>query len=178
MDEFLLSAGAQAFGDGSHESTRGALEMLGQIDPGAFSPRRACDMGAGSGILSLAMLRQFGCPVVAVDIARDALETIRENFRASGDSGQLTVIHADGFGHPEIAAHAPYDLIVMNILPEPLLKLAADANDHLAPGGALILAGILLAKESIITQSYQSLALELTARIVVGDWVTLLWQKE
>lgn len=176
MQEMKLLAGAAAFGDGSHESTRGVLEMLARLDPAAFTPKIACDVGAGSGIISLAITQKFGCDVLATDIAKSAIETLRENIR--GHTGApITPLQADGFDHPVIAARAPFDLIIMNILPEPLLKLAVDANAHLAPGGALILAGILLSKESIIIQAYQVLELELTARIVIGDWVTLLWQK-
>ena len=171
-----LMAGAAAFGDGSHPSTRGVLEALARIDPAQFTPRNACDIGAGSGIISFAITQKFGCPVVATDMAKSAIETLKQNI-AQNHVTSITSIHADGFAHPEIAERAPFDLIVMNILPEPLLKLAGAANAHLAEGGALILSGILLSKESIIIQAYQILDLELTTRIVIGDWVTLLWQK-
>ena len=176
MREMELLAGAAAFGDGTHPSTRGALEALARIDPALFSPRNACDVGAGSGIISFAMAQKFGCDVLATDIAKSAVETLAHNI-ATNDVASITPIHADGFAHPAIAARAPFDLIVMNILPAPLLKLAVAANSHLAAGGVLILAGILIANQSIIIQSYQSLDLELTSRIVIGDWVTLLWQK-
>ena len=58
---------AQAFGDGTHPTTFGVLNALEAIDPEAFRPRVACDMGTGSGILALAMAQRFGCAVVAVD---------------------------------------------------------------------------------------------------------------
>lgn len=177
MQEMKLLAGAAAFGDGRHESTRGVLEMLARLDPAAFAPQIACDVGAGSGIISFAIAQKFGCPVLATDIAKSAIQTLKENVR-SHTGAAITPLHADGFDHPKIGEHAPFDLIVMNILPEPLLKLARDAEGNLAAGGALILAGILISKESIIIQAYQALELELTARIVIGDWVTLLWQKE
>ena len=50
----ILEAGPHAFGDGSHPTTMGVLTALEAIDPTAFTPRMACDMGAGSGILALA----------------------------------------------------------------------------------------------------------------------------
>ena len=177
MREMELMAGAHAFGDGNHPSTRGVLEALMLIDPDAFTPINACDIGAGSGIISFAIARKFGCPVLATDMAKSAIETLKQNITQNNGTA-ITPIHADGFAHPEIAARAPFDLMVMNILPEPLLKLANAANTHLAEGGVLIISGILLSKESIIIQAYQMLDLELTTRIVIGDWVTLLWQKE
>lgn len=176
MSELTLSAGAHAFGDGSHPTTRGVIEALAQIDPALFSPACALDMGAGSGILSLAMAERFGCPVLAVDIEKSAVEALAENARANGVAG-ITALHADGFDHPEIAARAHYDLIVMNILAEPLVRLAADARAHLATEGVLILSGILLWQETAIREAYQALALELTGRIQIGDWVTLIWQQ-
>jgi ribosomal protein L11 methyltransferase len=172
----VIEAGSHAFGDGTHESTRGVMEALARIDPAQFTPRHACDIGAGSGIISFAMAQKFACPVLATDIAKSAVDTLKQNI-LENKVASITPIHADGFAHPAIAARAPFDLIVMNILPEPLLKLAGAANAHLASGGVLILSGVLLSKESIIIQAYQLLDLELTSRIVIGDWVTLLWQK-
>ena len=65
----------------------------------------------------------------------------------------------------------------MNILAEPLLRLAADADAHLASEGVLVLSGILSWQEPPLREAYASLGLELTSRLQVGDWVTLLWQK-
>jgi ribosomal protein L11 methyltransferase len=173
-----IQAGAHAFGDGAHPTTRGVLEALAMIDPAEFTPRNACDMGAGSGILSFAIIEKFGCPVVAVDMAASAVATLKENARRNGLDSRMTALQADGFEHPEIAAHAPYDLITMNILAEPLVALAATAADHLASGGVLVMSGVLVWQEAKITESYQCLGLELASRLQLGDWVTLVWQKE
>ncbi len=179
MNEVILESGPQAFGDGSHPSTRGVLEALALIDPAEFSPGSACDIGAGSGILSFAIHARFCCPVLAVDNSIQAIETLQENrTRLVLDSSAVAALNAEGFAHPVIAASAPFDLIVMNILPEPLLALAVAAERHLALGGVLILAGILMANEQTIINAYQHLELELTGRVLVGDWVTLIWQKE
>lgn len=191
MTTIELSAGPAAFGDGTHPTTAGVLAALQAIDPAEFSPRSACDIGAGSGIISFALVEKFHCPVVAVDIERSAVATIRENAARNGvplldPSSQpspaggegVLALQADGFDHPEITVRAPYDLIVMNILAPPLLKLAADAEHRLATGGVLIISGILLWQEDQIREAYQVLGLELSFRIAVGDWVTLVWQQE
>lgn len=176
MDSLTLSAGAHAFGDGAHPTTRGVIEALAMIDPAEFTPRIACDMGAGSGIISFAIIEKFGCPVVAVDVEASAVATLKENAARNG-IGNLHAIHADGFNHREIAARAPYDLITMNILAEPLMRLAGEACRHLADDGVMVLSGILQWQETQITQAYASLGLTLSARLVAGDWVTLVWQK-
>ena len=92
-------------------------------------------------------------------------------------ASKLLPLQADGFAHPAFQLVAPFDLIVMNILAEPLLALAGDTARHLAQGGVLIISGILLWQESQIRAAYQGLGLELASRLTVGDWVTLVWQK-
>ena len=175
---FTLAAGVGAFGDGSHPTTRGVLAALASIDPVLFTPRMACDIGCGSGIVTLAMAAAFSCSVVAVDISEQAIETMRENASINGVADRVLAVRADGFAHPTIAAQAPYDLMVMNILAEPLLRLAAPADAHLASGGGLLLSGMLSWQESAITEAYGSLGLERTARLTIGNWVTQLWQKQ
>lgn len=174
--ELLIEAHPQAFGDGEHPTTVGVLAALEAIDPAEFTPRAACDMGCGSGILSLAIATKFGCPVVAADLEKSAVEATRANALRNGFS-QVSVVHSDGFNHPDIATRAPFDLIVMNILAEPLLALAADAKASLAEGGVLILSGMLQWQEPQITGAYQSLGLELASRLSLTDWVTLAFQK-
>jgi ribosomal protein L11 methyltransferase len=174
---YEFAAGAQAFGDGAHPTTRGVLEALLLIDPEAFAPRMACDVGAGSGIIGFAIIERFGCPVVAVDVAASAVATLKENAARNGVESLLMVAQADGFAHPDIVARAPYDLITINILAEPVRRLGAEAERLLANGGVVIVSGILLAQEALIVQAYQSLGLELTARLVIEEWVTLVWQK-
>ncbi len=176
MDDITIQAGATAFGDGAHPTTSGVLAALEAIDPDAFSPRIAADIGAGSGILALAIAARFACPVIASDIERQAVEIMQENFAASPYASVLTALYADGFNHPELQTRL-FDLIVMNILAEPLLSLAAAAESQLAPEGVLILSGLLVWQEAQIRSAYQSLGLELSARLTVGDWVTLVWQK-
>lgn len=210
MIEHVLSAGAHAFGDGSHPTTAGCLAALEAIDPTLFTPRIACDIGAGSGILAFSIIHLFACPVIATDISAQAVETLRKNAaensielcdysqgfspentpkttRSTDDAGtapiggngatpKITPLQADGFAHPAFR-EAQFDLITMNILAEPLLGLASAAAHHLHSGGVLITSGILQWQEPQIREAYQSLGLELTSRLTLREWVTLVWQK-
>lgn len=168
---------AKAFGDGTHPTTFGVLTALDAIDPEVFTPRMACDMGAGSGILTLAIARWFSCAVVAVDIERESVATLKENAAAAGLQSQVMALQADGFRHPEIVAQGPYDLIVMNILAEPLMRLAGDAVAALAEEGVLILSGMLQWQEPQVAAAYQALGLALSSRFTIGDWMTEVWQR-
>lgn len=176
-NDILFAAGADAFGDGSHPTTQGVLAALEAIDPAAFSPRNACDIGCGSGILTLAMARMFACPVLASDISSSAVTATCQNAARNDLAGLVTAVEANGFAHPALKDAAPFELMVMNILAEPLLALAADAEAHLAPGGVLILSGLFVWQEPEIRAAYQSLSLELASRLTLGDWVTLVFQK-
>ncbi len=177
MTNIDIQAGANAFGDGTHPTTAGVLTALEAIDPDQFTPGIACDMGCGAGLLALAITTKFGCPVVAVDLERQAIETVQVNAEKNGLADRLLPIHSDGFRHPDIRARGPYGLITMNILAEPLLSLASDAESLLAEGGVLILSGLLQWQEAQIREAYEGLGLELASRLVLGDWVTLCFQK-
>jgi ribosomal protein L11 methyltransferase len=175
--DIIFSAGAHAFGDGSHPTTAMVLAALEALDPAEFQPLRACDMGAGSGILSFAIAKKFNCAVVAVDIERQAVETLQENARANALDKQLIALHAKGFSHPAITAQAPYQLIVMNILAEPLLDLAMTAEKNLDAGGVLILSGLFSWQEPQLSEAYQGLGLELAHRLSLKEWVCLSFIK-
>jgi ribosomal protein L11 methyltransferase len=174
--EIILYAGADAFGDGAHPTTQGMLTALDAMDITQCAPRAVCDMGCGAGLLAIRAAQLFNCPVIAVDIERSAVEATRENA-FKNNMPQVQPAHSDGFGHPTIKTHAPYDLILMNILAEPLVRLAVDSVNHLASEGVLIMSGLLLWQQDTIINAYQSLGLELAHRIQIGDWVTLVWQK-
>lgn len=176
-DSITLQAGAAGFGDGKHPTTAGVLAALEAIDPDVFQPERAADIGAGSGILSFAMASRFGCPVWAGELERQAVDTLQKNIAANGYVGRIHALSANGFDHPELKKQAPYDLIVMNILADPLLALAADAERMLARDGVIILSGMLSWQEPQIREAYQSLGLEIAARLTLHDWVTLSFVK-
>ena len=176
-DSALIEAGAGAFGDGRHPTTAGVLAAFEAIDPEIFTPEKAADIGAGSGILSFAIASRFGCPVWAGELNAQAVETLRKNIEANGYAGRIHPLSANGFDHPALKKEAPFDLIVMNILAEPLLALAAAAERMLARDGVLIISGMLSWQEPQIREAYQSLGLELAARLTLQDWVTLSFVK-
>lgn len=175
-DILEFSAGSAAFGDGSHPTTAGVLAALEAIDSTVFSPQNACDVGCGSGILSFAIAKLFSCPVFATDISAQAIETMQQNA-ARNNVNNIHAYQASGLNHPAVQQAAPYDLIVMNILAEPLLMLARDAERALASGGVLIISGLFQWQEPQMQEAYASLGLELSTRLTLGDWVTLVWQK-
>ncbi len=161
-----------AFGTGEHASTRGCLLALDRL-PGP-APRRVLDMGCGSAILGMAAARLWGARVVAADIDPRAVEVAGVNARRNGVAEALTCVVSDGYRHPEITARAPYDLVLANILANPLIALAPDLATHLAPGGRAVLAGFLEADAGAVEAAHRAQGLDVADRARVDDWVTLV----
>lgn len=161
-----------AFGTGHHGTTAGCLETIEKLVRNR-RPRRVLDLGTGSAVLAIAVAKLARVPVLATDIDPIAVEVARENARLNGVGAYVRCVTATGFGHAEIAARAPYDLIVANILARPLMKLAPQMAAHLAPGGSLILSGILARQRNAVVATYAGQRFRHISTLTRGDWVTL-----
>lgn len=164
---------AQAFGTGSHPTTRGCLLALDALaKKGLFA--RPLDLGTGSGILAFAMAKLWRVPVLATDIDPISVATAREFAHVNGVRNIVRFLTADGFHDPRIRARAPFDLIVANILAGPLVKLAGPVARHLMPGGILVLSGLLAEQEVFVRAAYRARGLHLLSRRVIDGWTTLI----
>jgi ribosomal protein L11 methyltransferase len=121
-----------AFGTGTHPSTRLALAFLERRLRGG---ERVLDYGCGSGILAIAAAKLGASRVDAVDVDPQALETAADNARANGAPV--------GVAAPEELAPALYDMVVSNILAQPLILLAPLLAGRTRAGGLVALSGIL-----------------------------------
>jgi ribosomal protein L11 methyltransferase len=142
-----------AFGSGHHGTTSGCLEMIERV---ARRERllSALDLGTGSGVLAIALALMARIPVLATDIDPIAVRVAADNVRLNRASGFVTPVTAPGFHHPVFAAWRPFDLIVANILARPLMRLAPGMAANLAPGGSLILSGILDGQRAQVLAAY------------------------
>jgi ribosomal protein L11 methyltransferase len=168
-----LDAGV-AFGSGEHGSTRGCLRALERV--AHRRPARILDLGTGSGILAMAAGKLLHRPVLATDIDAWSVRTARENARRNHLHRQVTYLRADGWTSPVLRAHAPYDLIFANILARPLTRMARHLRTHLAPGGTVILAGLLRTQANWVARAHAPLALERV--ITEGQWATLVLRRK
>ncbi len=163
---------ATAFGSGRHDSTEGCLRALDLIT--GKHPRRVLDLGCGSGILAIAAAKLWCVPVLASDIDPLAVAVARANARLNGVGALVRTTIATGYGSPAIAAAAPFDLILCNILARPLKRLARALSRHLAPGGTAILAGLLRSDGADVLAAHRAVGLRLVRRIDVREWQTLV----
>ena len=169
---------ALAFGTGHHGTTRGcllALDRLGKTWRPPRAPRRILDLGTGTGVLAIAAARALRRRVLATDIDTDATRVARGNATLNGAAPLVHVVRAAGLNAPAIRAHAPFDLVFANILLRPLQGLAAPLTKMIAPGGHVIMSGLLAAQANAAQAAYHALTLE--RRIIVDGWATLVLRR-
>jgi ribosomal protein L11 methyltransferase len=172
-----LEAGISAFGDGTHPTTALLLEAMEGLAPG-ISPPTVLDFGCGSGILALRAAQLWPeAAILGVDCEAGAVAATQANASANGLAERVLAVHANRPEDAALQAHAPYGLITMNILAEPILGLLHGIEAVLAADGILLLSGILLWQEPPIREAAEALGLELAYRFQAGDWVALVFQK-
>jgi ribosomal protein L11 methyltransferase len=162
-----------AFGSGEHESTRGCLLALSAMTR-RRKPRRVLDLGCGSGILALAAAKAWRAPVVAADVDPEAVRVTAFNARKNGATAHVTAVISDGCSAPLLHRRAPYDVITANILARPLCRFARELAPLLAPGGRLVMAGLLQSQEAMVLAAYRMRGLQLLGRWRLGAWSTLV----
>ena len=135
-----------AFGTGTHPSTALCLRWLDGFELGGL---RVLDYGCGSGILAIAALALGARSAVALDNDGQAITATRENARKNGFEDSLFVTQDVA----EITG--TFDIVVANILAEPLVQNAGDICDKLAAGGSLALSGILADQVDNVIAAYQ-----------------------
>ncbi|MET0720730.1 MAG: 50S ribosomal protein L11 methyltransferase, partial [Tardiphaga sp.] len=133
---------ALAFGTGHHGTTRGCLLLLDHVLK-AWRPRRVLDLGTGTGVLGIAAARALHDKVLASDIDPPSVQVARDNARLNVAGHLVQAIRATGFAAPQFASRAPFDLVLANILANPLRQLAGPMARHLAPSALVILSGLL-----------------------------------
>ena len=139
--------------------------------------RRVLDVGCGSGILAIAAARCWPAAVLAVDNDPDAVAVAAANARRNGVGHRVRTAHSDGYRSREVRAGAPYDLILANILADPLCDMARDLARHLAPGGTAILAGLFDRQARRVAAVHHAAGLRLRARLDLAIWTTLVMTK-
>jgi ribosomal protein L11 methyltransferase len=178
---FEIDAGL-AFGTGQHATTAGCLEALDRLCVMDTAYANIADIGTGTGLLAFAALALWPeARAIATDIDPVAVAVARDNAAINGvvlghGAGELLLAVADGMDSPMLAARAPFDLIIANILARPLIELAPEFAKSLAPGGTVILAGLLDTQADAVIAAYEKFGLTLADR-GSGEWPVIVLAK-
>ncbi|WP_370050453.1 50S ribosomal protein L11 methyltransferase [Sinorhizobium fredii] len=162
----------QAFGTGHHGTTAGCLEMLASVAR-SRRVRNVLDLGTGSGVLAIAARKLLHVPGLATDIDPVATRVASDNARRNGVVDGLTFATAPGFHSTAFGRHGPFDLVIANILARPLMKMAPQLVANLAPGGSVILSGILAEQRWKVLAAYNGQRLKHVRTIWKNGWVTI-----
>lgn len=179
---FLIDA-SQAFGTGGHDTTAGCLSMIDRLARVGAAPRNIADIGTGTGLLAFAAMALWPrARTIASDIDPASIFVTRDNAAINGvplgrGGGRLALAVAPGTDHPAIRHRAPYDLVIANILAGPLITLSPDIASITAPGGRLILAGLIARQMDAVLAAYRAHGFRLTARGGSAEWPCLMLVK-
>jgi ribosomal protein L11 methyltransferase len=164
---------ALAFGTGHHGTTRGCLLLLDHVLK-AWRPRRVLDVGTGTGVLAIAAAKALRVNVLASDIDPLSVQVARDNARLNASGNSVTMIEATGFSAPQFASLGPFDLVLANILANPLRQMATDMAAHLAPSALIILSGLLPHQAQSVIAAYRARGLVLERHLAIEGWSSLL----
>lgn len=161
-----------AFGTGTHETTRLSLQLL---EDTVAAGDRVLDWGTGSGILAVGAALLGASDVTAVDLDPIAVAAATENAERNGFSG---VIHAETAGIQAVPAAPAFDLVLANIVADPIIAGAAEIFRHLRPGGQAIVSGIIDHRESDVVAALVAAGLTLRRTLQDQDWRALLLSRD
>ncbi|MEJ0060687.1 MAG: 50S ribosomal protein L11 methyltransferase [Terricaulis sp.] len=183
---------SEAFGTGHHGTTKGCLLALEDYlrrrahGTAGFQPAnqksrleaggpsfRVLDVGAGSGVLAIAAAKA-GAHALAIEIDPRAAHIAGVNARQNHLANRVRVIAGDG---ARSIAGKQFDLVFANILMRPLIGLAPRLVPVVAPGGTLVLSGLLRTQAPLVRLAYASRGLVLERMIKREAWATLVWRK-
>lgn len=154
-----------AFGTGTHETTRGCLEMLEKHWRGGS----LLDVGTGTGILAIAAIKLHpGSIVTGFDVDPEAITVAEENatINCVGDEIELEVNRLSSY------AGRQFDVVVANLTADVIIPLAGEFPEVIKPGGMLIVSGILTEQGDEVLEALRSEGFEMIEAKPDGEWVT------
>lgn len=161
--EVLVVDPGQAFGTGQHATTRGCLEEI--EDAADAGLRSGLDVGTGTGVLAIAMRRLGMRPVVATDVDASVLPIARRTCDANRASDVALLLGGAA------AARGTFDLVVANLLADALVAEAATLMARVAPGGRLVVSGLLAEQAGDVVRAHRGW--RVTHEVAEDEWRTL-----
>ncbi|GMA52147.1 ribosomal protein L11 methyltransferase [Alicyclobacillus contaminans] len=160
-----------AFGTGTHATTQLCLEALQRVPLNGAS---VIDVGCGTAVLAIAAAKLGAARVLAIDIDPVATAAARGNV---ADNNVADVVQVETGDLLSPAAAGQCDLLIANILRDILLRMMPQAAQKVAPGGRIVLSGIVTSQETPIRESLRQHGFIVEDRLVREDWVALVGRR-
>lgn len=164
-----LDPGA-AFGTGTHPTTTLCLRAMEKlVRPGMT----VFDIGTGSGVLAITAAKLGAGAVTAVDYDSTALRVARENIAQNGLADAITLKESDILRN--VTGRA--DVVTANIIADIIIRIFADLDAHLAPGGALLASGIIASRAEDVRQAGKAYGFVVTEEWEAKDWAAMIFRR-
>lgn len=160
-----------AFGTGTHETTRGCLEMLEKYWPSRSGSGSLLDVGTGTGILAIAAIKLApDSRVVGFDVDPEAVEVARENAAINGVADEIEIeVNKLGSFHGQ-----EFDVVLANLTADALIPLAPEFPLVMKPQGALIVSGVLREQANDVRSALEAQNFTAIETKPDGEWVTMV----
>jgi len=167
----LIVEPRQAFGTGSHESTRLVLLLLEETPPVGL---RVLDVGTGSGILAIAAHVLGASRAVGFDIDVEAVFVARQTVAVQ--PSQCAVSLACG-GAAMLRPEPAFDLVLANMLPSQFSPLLETVREVLVPGGLLVVSGLMVDQIAAVSEEIAAIGYAVTGSRELGEWAALVCRR-
>lgn len=167
----------EAFGTAHHATTLGCLLAIDRLAR-QRNFQRVLDLGCGSGVLAIAVGRVLPVAMItASDFDPEAVRVARENVHKNALGARINLVAALGLEHPLLRRRAPFDLVVANILAEPLIRLAQRLAKAVQPRGIVVLSGILQSQAAAVLAAYTAAGFARIRADRLNGWVILTLER-
>ena len=178
QDRFSLTIDASlAFGTGHHYSTKFCLELIQELKRKQTSPLTVIDVGCGTGILAIAIAKLFPSRIIAVDNDIHSVEMTKHNIVVNKVAQYVKVYKSSGLIGNHLNSRAKYDLIVANILYNPIKSMMRSISLNLSNSGSLILSGLNVKQARHLKEISKQFGLKVIDERKEANWGALLLRK-
>ena len=178
QDKYSLTIDASlAFGTGHHYSTKFCLELIQELKKMQINPLTIIDVGCGTGIIAIALAKLFASRVIAVDNDIHSVELTKRNIIVNKVVRHVKVYRSSGLIGNHVKSRAKYDLIVANILFNPIKSLMRSFIQNLSNSGFLILSGLTIKQARHLKEISKQFGLKVLVERKEANWASLLLKR-